>query len=179
VFLHVFTFYPMKKLCCCLLAFSLLTSSCNTESGQKDSAFANTAKGFVKVKRVVDGDTFVAEDGTPKGLKIRLIGVDAPESHASEHKVVGYYGAEAKAFLTEYLQGKSVRLEYDVTKLDKYHRTLAYVYMPDGTFLNAELIKRGYATTLTIPPNVKFAGTFVQLQRAARNKKQGLWNIER
>jgi micrococcal nuclease len=127
------------------------------------------------VKSVVDGDTFWADDGSPKGLKIRLIGVDAPESRVSGQKQIGYYGQQSKDFLTKMIGGKKIRLEYDVDRTDRYDRTLAYVYLPDGTFVNAELVKRGYAMVMTVPPNVKYAEKFVRWERMARNASRGLW----
>ncbi|MDQ2657810.1 MAG: thermonuclease family protein, partial [Bacteroidota bacterium] len=122
-----------------------------------------------------DGDTFWIDDGSDRGKKVRLIGVDAPETRKSARKDVGYYGREAKDYLTDMLRDKDVRLEYDVDETDRYGRTLAYVYLRDGTFVNAELVKRGYAMVLTVPPNVMFADEFVDLQRQARNKERGLW----
>lgn len=136
---------------------------------------ATTDSEYFFVKKVVDGDTFWIEDGSEKGIKVRLIGVDAPESQKTFNKEIGYYGKEAKAYLTKLLLNKKVRLEYDVSKTDRYNRTLAYVYMQDGTFVNAELIKQGYGKVMTVPPNVKFADEFVKLQQKARNQKVGLW----
>lgn len=104
-----------------------------------------------------------------------MIGVDAPESRTTFKKEVGYFGKEAKTYLTNLLSGKSVRLEYDLNRTDQYGRTLAYVYLQDGTFVNAELVKNGFAMTLTIQPNVKFADEFVKLQEEARENNLGLW----
>ena len=128
------------------------------------------------VIRVVDGDTFWADVGSEKGINIRLIGVDAPESRNTARKTIGYYGQQSKEYLTKLLENKKVRLEYDVGRKDQYKRTLAYVYLPDGTFVNADLVKNGYAMVMTIPPNVKYAEKFVKLQRRARNNNRGLWN---
>ena len=130
---------------------------------------------YYNVKKVVDGDTFWIDDGSPKGLKIRLIGVDAPESKNSRTKEMAYFGREASDYLTSLIAGRKVRLEYDVGQFDKYGRTLAYVYLEDGTFVNATLVKNGYATVMTVPPNVKYADTFLKLERKARNQKRGLW----
>ena len=130
---------------------------------------------YYKVKKVVDGDTFWIDDGSQKGLKIRLIGVDAPESRNSGTKGMTFFGREASDYLTTLIAGKKVRLEYDVGQFDKYGRTLAYVYLEDGTFVNASLVKNGYATVMTVPPNVKYADTFLKLERKARNHKKGLW----
>ena len=131
---------------------------------------------YMDVIRVIDGDTFIADDGSQKGLIIRLIGVDAPESRNTGRKKIGYYGQQSKDFLKKLLDGRKVRLEYDVSRKDKYRRTLAYVYLGDGTFVNAELVKKGYAMIMTVPPNVKYADKFVKLQRRARNSKKGLWS---
>jgi micrococcal nuclease len=132
-------------------------------------------KEFYQVKRVVDGDTFWIDDGSEKGVKVRLIGVDAPESRNTGTKEIAYFGKEATDYLTKIIGGKKVRLEYDVGRFDKYRRTLAYVYLKDGTFVNAKLVKDGYANVMTVPPNVKYADTFLKLERKARNQKRGMW----
>ncbi|WP_291403163.1 thermonuclease family protein [Daejeonella sp.] len=127
------------------------------------------------IKKIVDGDTFWIDNGVAKGLKIRLIGVNAPESRKTNRKDVEYFGKEAKNYLIKFLSNKRVRLVYDVAPKDRYGRALAYVYLEDGTFLNAHLVKNGYASVMTIPPNVKYADYFVKLQREARLNKRGLW----
>jgi micrococcal nuclease len=127
------------------------------------------------IKKIVDGDTFWIDNGTAKGLKVRLIGVNAPESRKTNRKDVEYYGKEAKNYLIKFLSNKRVRLVYDIAPKDRYGRALAYVYLEDGTFLNAHLVKNGYASVMTIPPNVKYADYFVKLQREARLNKRGLW----
>jgi micrococcal nuclease len=130
---------------------------------------------YYSVRKVVDGDTFWIDDGSHKGLKIRLIGVDAPESKNSRTKEMAYFGREASDYLTSLIAERKVRLEYDVGHFDKYGRTLAYVYLEDGTFVNATLVKNGYATVMTVPPNVKYADTFLKLERKARKQERGLW----
>jgi micrococcal nuclease len=127
------------------------------------------------VTRVVDGDTFWVDDGSEKGMKIRLIGIDAPEPRNTGTRPKGFFGAESTSYLRELLRGKKVRLEYDVSRLDRYRRTLAYAYLEDGTFINAELVRNGYATVMTMPPNVKYAETFNELASKARKQKKGLW----
>ena len=86
-------------------------------------------------------------------------------------------GKESKAYLIKLLKGKKVKLVYDVDPLDQYVRTLAYAYLENGKFVNAELIKNGYAIIMTIPPNIKFADHFYKLQQKARESKKGLWKI--
>lgn len=105
-----------------------------------------------------------------------MIGIDAPESRKTFKKEIAYFGKEVKAYLTNLLDGKSVRLEFDLNRTDQYGRSLAYVFLQDGTFVNAELVKNGYAMVMTVPPNVKFADEFVKLQQEARENKRGLWN---
>ncbi len=131
---------------------------------------------YMAVMSVVDGDTFWADNGTESGIKIRLIGVDAPESRITGQKQIGYFGHQSKEYLKRMLEGKKVRLEFDVDRTDRYGRTLAYVYLADGTFVNAELVKKGYAMVMTVPPNVKYAEKFVKWERRARNGNRGLWN---
>lgn len=130
---------------------------------------------FFVVTKIVDGDTFWIDDGTKKGQKIRLIGVDAPESRKSRNKAIGEFGKESKAYATRLLQNKKVRLEYDVGKYDQFKRALAYVYLEDGSFVNAMLVKEGYAKVMTVPPNVKYADLFLKLEREAMKKQKGLW----
>ena len=156
-----------------LLALFLLYS-CDTAT---QPTHVISAPKYLPVKKIVDGDTFWADDGSPKGIKVRLIGIDAPESRKSFKKEVGVYGKESKAYLTKLLKGKKVKLVYDIDPLDQYGRTLAYAYLEDGTFVNANLIKNGYAIILTIPPNIKFADHFYNLQQKARTSKKGLWNV--
>ncbi len=154
-----------------LLLFVTALQACN-----QPQAAEQTGETFLHVIRVIDGDTFVVEDETLKnGRKVRLIGIDAPESRKTDHEDVQFYGKEAKEFLKKFLEGKSVRLVYDVSPHDQYGRTLAYVYLQDGTFLNAYLVQQGYANVMTIPPNVVFADSFALLQREAREAGRGMW----
>jgi len=127
------------------------------------------------VTRVIDGDTFWVEDSFGKQQKVRLIGVDAPEPRNAGQKVKSYYGKEASEYLKRLIGGRKVRLEYDIGHHDRYNRTLAYVYLENGTFVNAEMVKNGYAMVMTVPPNVKYASIFVKLERKARNEEKGLW----
>ena len=121
----------------------------------------------LRVAKVIDGDTIVLENGE----YIRYIGMDAPE------KGRPYYG-EATRENKRLVYGKKVRLEYDVERIDRYNRTLAYVYAGD-IFVNAELVRNGYATIYTFPPNVTYYKTFLSLQEEAREQKRGLWGLSR
>ena len=123
----------------------------------------------LKCTRVVDGDTIILSNGE----RVRLIGVDTPETKHSK-KPVEYYGKEASAFTKRMVEGKEVRLEYDQQQRDKYGRLLAYVYLMDGTFLNAEIIKQGYGNAYIKFP-FKYMDDFRQYEKEARETKRGLW----
>lgn len=124
------------------------------------------------VVRVVDGDTIIVNPNE----RIRLIGVDAPESVAP-NRPVECMGRESSRFLTELLpKGTEVRLAIDVEGQDRYGRTLAYVWVVStGVFVNAELVRRGFAQPLTIPPNIAHAEEIADLAREARQANRGLW----
>ncbi len=128
----------------------------------------------VQVVRVVDGDTIQVCCVFGDRVKVRYIGVDTPETH---HPMKGIepYGMEASEANRKLVDGKTVRLEFDVQEQDRYGRLLAYVYMEEGTFVNAWLVQHGYAVVMTIPPNVKHQGLFLKLQREAREARRGLW----
>jgi micrococcal nuclease len=127
----------------------------------------------VEVERVVDGDTLKLSDGR----RVRLIGIDTPET-VDPRRPVECLGAEALAHTSELLPpGTAVRLEYDVEHLDRYERTLAYVYrLDDGLFVNLDLLTEGYAEQFTVPPNVARAEELSRAVATARNAGKGLWS---
>ncbi|MGH2622855.1 MAG: thermonuclease family protein [Sphingobacterium sp.] len=131
-------------------------------------------EGFVYVTKVIDGDTFWVDDGMEL-FKVRFIGIDAPEIRNTRWKKKGYYANESKKYVQSKTEHQWVRLEYDIQSTDQYRRTLAYIYLKDGTFLNASLLEQGYVVVTTFPPNVKYVGEFIKLQNRAREKKRGLW----
>jgi len=109
-------------------------------------------------------------------FKLRLIGVDTPESKPNRRAKIQSLGKKAKEFTKNLLKGKRyVFLEFDIQPQDRYGRLLAYVYLPDGRMLNKEIICKGYAYPLTIPPNVKYKDQFLKCFREAREKRLGLW----
>jgi len=138
----------------------------------------------ILAKRVIDGDTIELESGE----RVRLIGIDTPEVHESnklhrdsqrtgqDMRTIQELGKRAWDFTKKLVEGKRVALEFDVEKYDKYNRLLAYAYLKDGTFVNAEIIKQGYASLMTFPPNVKYADLFLKLYQEARANKRGLWS---
>lgn len=121
-----------------------------------------------RVKTVTDGDTITLEDGR----KVRYIGIDTPEREDP------YYN-EAKQLNASLVQGKTVYLEFDVERKDRYDRPLAYIYVrtDDGRelFVNAELIRAGLARLYTFPPNVRHVDTLRQCQKEAIAGQRGTW----
>ena len=130
--------------------------------------------GVGMVTRVVDGDTIhVALDGQDE--TVRYIGIDTPES-VKPGTPVQCFAKAASAANERLVAGRRVRLAYDAERRDRYGRLLAYVYRADDdAFVNARLVADGYARTLTIPPNVRYADRFAALARAAREHERGLW----
>jgi micrococcal nuclease len=133
------------------------------------------AKELRTVKQVIDGDTILLENGEV----VSLIGVDAPEiKHAT--KAGAGMGKESAAFVRKLVEGKRVRLEFDPANAnhkDNRKRTLAYVFLEGGTFVNAEIIKHGYG--FTFPGFVhKYQSEFRRLEGEARENKRGLWGKE-
>lgn len=155
----------------------------------ENSSPVSCASGYndILVRRAVDGDTLLLENGE----RVRLIGIDTPEMHYSsklerdarrsrqEINAIRKMGEQAYEFTRALVQGKRVSLEFDVEKRDKYGRILAYVYLKDGTFVNARIVEEGYASLMTYPPNVKYADLFLKLYRQARENRRGLWKQDK
>lgn len=122
-----------------------------------------------KVTRVIDGDTIEIENGE----RVRYLGIDTPETVAPR-KPVQCFGIESSKKNKELVEGKTVRLEKDITDKDKYGRLLRYVYI-DNLFVNLELVKQGFAHSYTYPPDVKHQGEILEAERQAREANRGLW----
>lgn len=138
--------------------------------------FNTPQPGYYKVTKFDDGDT-IAVNMNGKSETIRFIGVDTPETH-DPRKNVQCYGQAAASFTKNLIGNQPVRLEADPlgTNRDRYSRLLRYVYLPDGTLVNAELIKQGYGFAYLGFPFTKSA-EFAAYQQAAQTNKAGLWNI--
>ena len=179
-----------------LIVFIILSfSACNSETEPVKIYLSDEGKFSIPfgksynyddilVKRVVDGDTLELQDKE----RVRLIGIDTPEMHESKKlrrdaqytnqdiSTIQKLGRQSYEFTKKLTEGKRVSLEFDVDRRDRYGRLLAYVYLKgDGTFVNAEIVKQGYASLMTFPPNVKYADLFLKLYREARENRRGLW----
>ena len=142
---------------------------------------------FYRVSRVVDGDTIKLNTGET----VRLIGIDTPEirndakfqrdlkeRHLSKAAELAM-GKRACKFTKKLIEGKQVHLKFDKSKYDDYHRALAYVFLSSGTFVNAEIIKDGYAYPYPVKPDLQYAPLFRHLYQEAQNHHRGLWKEEK
>ncbi|MEK6732847.1 MAG: thermonuclease family protein [Candidatus Omnitrophota bacterium] len=138
--------------------------------------FNNSGSGkYYTINRVVDGDTIELSNRET----VRYIGIDTPEIREKKGSAWIYsprpYAEEAKSFNEKLVKGKSVRLEFDVQKKDKYNRFLAYVYAGEN-MANLEMVKQGYGMIYTYPPNVRYSEKFLEAQKEARDNKRGIWS---
>lgn len=141
-----------------------------------------------KLLKIHDGDTYIVKYEN-KIVSVRLIGVDTPEitgnfkargdakRHRTSIKNIIAWGKESKRFVSSIMHpGTEITLEFDIQRVDKYGRLLAYVYLPDGRMLNEVLLLEGYATLMTIPPNVKYVERFRKAYQYGVKNKKGMWN---
>lgn len=155
------------------------TAPSDSATSDSDGLEGQAAKRRAVVLRVVDGDTILvrilgaADRPTRRTERVRYIGVDTPES-VKPDAAVDCYGKEAAAYNRGMVDGRRVRLVPDREPRDRYGRTLAYVYL-DDKFVNAELVRNGFARTLEIEPNTAKAAYLARLERVAIRTKRGLW----
>ena len=128
------------------------------------------AESWVKTRWVADGDTIILLDGR----HVRYIGIDTPEIDHKNHRAEPM-GNEAQSMNRKLVGGWQLRLEYDREKTDRYGRILAYVYRSDGLFVNAELLRQGYAHVLYRFPNISRAKILLAAQREAMESGAGIW----
>ena len=129
-------------------------------------------RAIARVTRATDGDT-VEVRIAGRAEDVRYIGVDTPET-VKPGTPVQCFGPQASEFNHRLVEGRRVRLIFGVERRDVYGRLLAYVYL-GRRFVNAALVRRGLARSLTIAPNDRFAPLFRSLERAAGRRGAGLW----
>jgi endonuclease YncB( thermonuclease family) len=135
------------------------------------SRFAGPAAAeWVTVKRVNDGDTLQLADGR----LVRYIGVNSPEIN-HERNTAEPFGFEARAANGELVGSRRIRLEFDVERFDDYGRTLAHVFLADGSMVTESLLRSGLALCLATPPNIKYENRLLAAQREAMRARRGLW----
>lgn len=154
--------------------FESVTTSKVEDSIASDSSTLGFEQERGLVVKVVDGDTFKLENG----VTVRMVGVDTPETK-DPRRPVGCFGKEASSETKSLIEGKVVILQKDVSETDKYKRLLRYVYLPlengETLFINDYLIREGFATVLTYPPDVKYTEQFLEAQKDAKLNNRGLW----
>ena len=133
---------------------------------------AEPASAWAYVVRAVDGDTIEVRVGG-RLEDVRYIGVDTPET-VKPDTPVQCFGPQASHFDHRLVEHRRVRLVFGVERRDVYGRLLSYVYL-GKRFVNAELVRRGFARTLTIAPNDRYAERFKRLEIAAAKAGRGLW----
>jgi endonuclease YncB( thermonuclease family) len=126
----------------------------------------------VKVHWVDDGDTIVVAGGE----RVRYLGINTPEV-AHKDKPGEPFGEEAKAFNKKLVQGRWINLELAEQQRDHYGRLLAFVFLEDGTSVNGELIRQGYAHLLRRESKLPYWKRLLELQRQALKEKKGMWSL--
>jgi micrococcal nuclease len=158
---------------CAMSSTVTVTSTASVQPSHRPKGSAAASGPVATVTRVVDGDTAHVEL-RGHDVTIRFIGVDTPET-VDPGRPIECYGPEASHFTTRRLTGEQVRLEFDVDRIDPYGRTLAYIWMPDGSLFNETLVRQGFATVATYPPDTAYVDRFETAQRRARDADVGLW----
>jgi micrococcal nuclease len=134
------------------------------------SSIPTSGDNLVKVTRVIDGDTIELEGGK----RLRYIGMDTAELGSSKSKTE-CFAQEAYEKNKELVEGKEVGLEKDISETDKYGRLLRYVWIGD-LMINEYLVRQGYASVSTYPPDVKYVEKFKEAEKFARENNLGLWS---
>ncbi len=131
-----------------------------------------------RVNYVYDGDTLQLEDGR----KIRLLGIDTPEVFSKRKRIaddIKQHGEAAKAALQQQLSlaNNRISLAYGPQRFDRYQRTLAHVFLPNGKNLQAWLISQGYAMAFTTPPNDRMSDCYRRQEAQAIQANKGIWHL--
>ncbi len=145
----------------CGLALFFCLASCAVSSGPQETVY---------VEHVVDGDTLRLDN---RDL-VRLIGVNAPELRHDQHAAEAY-ARQATDALADLVEDREVRLKPGVKRLDRYKRRLAYVFLPDGTDVQKQLLERGLAFVIAVPPDSAHADAYLAAENRARDAGRGLW----
>lgn len=150
-------------------------------SGQLEALNSSKFPEEGKVVKVIDGDTIEVQYINGGIKKVRLIGIDTPET-VDPRKEVQCFGREASNETKRLIENKTVFLEKDISETDKFSRLLRYIYMKidnssDYLFINDYLIRQGFAHASTFPPDVKFSTRFSEAEREARENDRGLWSV--
>ena len=182
------TYMKLKNLALSINAFMLiLNCSLNSTTAAASELFSNLTEQEeqnIKIERSITADTVVLETGE----KIKLIGLLAPPLPKKASPQYDSFGfvippvvtpetpieEQSLHFVQKLLEKQLVRLEFDVQRKDESNYSLAYIFLPDGTFVNAEILKNGLANLQIRPPNLKYEDKLREAYREARREKRGL-----
>ncbi len=158
---------PVSVLFCALGFYSQITTAACPPSHIDEA---------VEVQHIIDGDTVKLKDGR----KVRLIGIDTPEL-GRNNRPTQAYASKARAALVKLLKQSSnqVGLSFGAEHHDKYKRTLAHLYTPNGSNIQTFLLTNGYATAFTTPPNDRFSDCYKAAELKAINKQHGIWSLDK
>jgi len=151
------------------LIFAFFGVGSDTPSRVTEANATTTAE----VLTVTDGDTITVRLASGEEATVRYIGIDTPEPYRDGTPACGARDASTKN--ESLVEGQTVTLVADVEDTDRFGRLLRYVYI-DDVFVNETLIREGYARSLMIQPNTRFAATFADLERVAVANKRGIWS---
>ncbi|MCL4503220.1 MAG: thermonuclease family protein [Deltaproteobacteria bacterium] len=146
----------------CVVLHLALLSACGQAPGPPGKA---------EVTQAIDGDTVELAGGA----RVRLLGIDAPEM-ARDGRPAEFLAQQSKDYVARLIVGKTVRLEYDRERYDRYGRLLAYLYLPDGAMVNQMLVRQGLARVYSQAPNLRHQETLNAAQQEAMAAGLGLWH---
>lgn len=153
-----------------LAAVGLGRGHTNAASGQP----AVLVDGEYHVESVTDGDSLRLVGVTEA---IRLIGIDAPEETAVRFGHAECLGTDAASYLETLLVDSAVIVELGRDPSDRYGRHLAYVWLPDGTFINESMVLAGLAYAVEYQPNTLYSDVFAAAERDAAANHRGVWGF--
>lgn len=162
----------MKKLIISIIAILTALAGIGGYTIVKKNETRNFDNRLHEVLTVIDGDTVKIENN----IRVRLLGIDAPEKGECFYK-------ESKNFLTDFLEGKQVKLEKDISGKDRFDRLLRYIVLPnqdpeqDNILINDLLLRQGYVLHTPIPPDNRYRDLFSSAQQNAKKNNKGLWGV--
>ena len=177
----------------CLASTEYLNNQNETEINENDVETVDnqeTNLDAVKFVRTVDGDTIIVEDSTGAHKRVRMIGIDTPESVAQEEERNNEYGVMASDYTKELLsKASTIYLEYDIDSDDQYDRILAYVWLEDvddtfnvenikNSMVNAIIVENGYGIAKKYEPTVAHDDVLAELMSEADENNVGLWQYQ-
>ena len=177
----------------CLVSTEYLNSQNETDINENNVETVDnqeTNLDAVKFVRTVDGDTIIVEDSTGANKRVRMIGIDTPESVAQEEERNNEYGVMASDYTKDLLsKAGTVYLEYDIDSDDQYDRVLAYVWLEDvddtfnvenikNSMVNAIIVENGYGIAKKYEPTVAHDDVLAELMAEANEENIGLWQYQ-